>query len=195
MNAMIRFDGAQLNASREPRFPAHLTRHTTLRDGTPIVIRPIRASDTRLELAFVRGLSPATRYNRLFSARDLLPGELHRLTHIDYDHEMALIATTPGAHGEEEIGVARYIRDEDRYHEAEFAIVIGDDWQHRGLGEILLRALIVAALENRVAKMSGLTLSENSAMLGLAEKLGFTTGYQLGDATVTRLTRRLEIDG
>jgi acetyltransferase len=134
MNAAIASRAARRELERRPQFPGHLTQPVTLRDGTQVVIRPIRASDTRLELEFIRGLSAESRYNRFFSTRDLLPGELHRLTHIDYDHEMALIATTLGDAGEEEIGVARYVRDKDSAGDAEFAIVIADDWQRQGLG-------------------------------------------------------------
>ena len=84
------------SAPRRPRaaapYPRHLIERWALRDGTPVTIRPIRASDLPLEQAFVVGLSPATRYQRLLSGRNLLPGELRRLTDIDYAREMALIA-------------------------------------------------------------------------------------------------------
>ena len=173
-------------------FPAHRIARSLLADGTPIAIRPIRATDKKIELEFLRGLSRETRYQRLLSTRDLLPGELRRLTEIDYDHEMALIATIAADDGaaEQEIGVARYVRDADG-ESAEFAIVIGDCWQRRGLGARLLSNLIDAAREAGVRTLTGLTLSTNRAMLRLGKKLGFTLAYQPGDATLIRLSRVL----
>lgn len=170
-----------------PGCDAPLSRTEVLPDGTDFTIRPIRASDKALELAFLRGLSRESRYQRLLSRRDLLPGELRRLTEIDPAREMALIATIDGDGGEEQIGVARYVKDADRA--AEMAIVIGDAWQRRGLGEKLLRALIDAAADAGVDTLTGITLSTNLGMLRLAKKLGFDLRYQPGDATVMRLTR------
>jgi len=162
-----------------------------LADGTPVTIRPIRASDYLLELAFVRGLSRESRYQRLLSARDLLPGELRRLTDIDTTREMALIATTRIAGAETQMGVARYVRESATSHTSELAIVIGDRWQRQGLGEKLLRNLLAAAAEAGVGEISGLTLATNAGMLGLARKLGFRVAREAGDATVSRIVKAL----
>src|SRR5216117_1075591 len=59
-------------------FPMHLIARSLLSDGTPISIRPIKSTDKGIELDFLRGLSHETRYQRLLSARELLPGELKR---------------------------------------------------------------------------------------------------------------------
>ena len=169
---------------------APLTRAEVLRDGTDLTIRPIRADDKGLELAFLRGLSRESRYQRLLSARDLLPGELRRLTEIDPAREMALIATIrDGNGGERQIGVARYVKDAD--DTAEMAIVIGDAWQRRGLGEKLLQALIDAAADADIDTLTAVTFSTNLGMLRLAKKLGFGLRYQPGDATLMRLTRTI----
>jgi acetyltransferase len=171
-----------------PGYDAPLSCTDALRDGTEFTIRPIRAGDKGLELAFLRGLSRESRYQRLLSRRDLLPGELRRLTEIDPAREMALIATIRDADdGEEQIGVARYVKDDDGA--AEMAIVIGDAWQRRGLGEKLLQALIDAASDAGVGTLAGITFSTNLGMLRLAKKLGFDLRYQSGDATLMRLTR------
>ena len=193
MNAETRIEANdECGTSLLRAFPAHLVSRSLLPDGTPIAIRPIRATDKRIELEFLRGLSRDTRYQRLLSARDLLPGELRRLTEIDYDHEMALIATiaTDDGADEREIGVARYVRDADG-ETAELAIVIGDCWQRRGLGARLLSNLIDAARNGGVRTLTGITLSTNLAMLRLAKKLGFTLKYQPGDATLMRLSLAL----
>ena len=164
------------------------SRATMLRDGTALTIRPIRATDKGLELAFLRGLSRESRYQRLLSGRDLLPGELRRLTEIDPARERALIATIGDCDGrEQQIGVARYVKDADG--SAEIAIVIGDAWQRRGLGEKLLEALIDAATDAGIDTLTGVTFSTNLGMLRLAKKLGFALRYQPGDATLMRMTR------
>jgi RimJ/RimL family protein N-acetyltransferase len=174
-------------------FPTHRIAREVLSDGTLVSIRPIRAADKKIELEFLRGLSRQTRYQRLLSMRDLLPGELERLTDIDYDHEMALIATIRANDDgtESEIGVARYVRDADEGGGAEFAIVIGDCWQRRGLGHKLLTNLIATARDAGVRKLTGITLSTNLAMLRLAKKLGFALRYHPGDASLMRVTLTL----
>lgn len=170
-------------------YPVQLVEETRLRDGTPLTIRPIRAADWRLERAFVSGLSMQTRYQRLLSARNLLPGELKRLTDIDYRREMALVAVARVDGATEEIGVARYVRDDDDPASCDFAIVIGDRWQRRGLGETLLRSLLSAARDDGITRVGGITLTSNVAMIGLAKKLGFRARLQPGNASVTELHR------
>ena len=170
-------------------YPAHLIEFTTLPDGTPLTIRPIRRSDLRLEAAFLSALSPATRYQRLLSARRLLPGELRRLTHIDYQREMALVAVATVDGIEQAIGVARYVRDELDPRSCEFAIVVADRWQGRGVGEKLLRSLLRVAVDEGFLVVTGMTLSSNGAMLALARKLGFAARREPGNATMTDLRR------
>src|ERR1700694_271327 len=141
-------------------------------DGTVITIRPICAADLALEQEFVNGLSVPTGYQRLMSARRPSLEELRRFTDIDYERELALIATTPVQGRERQIGVARYVK-ESSPGDAEFAIVLSDDWQGRGLGTRLLVSLLVAAKSHGVRRLVGTTLSENDGMLGLGRKLGF----------------------
>ena len=172
-------------------FPAHLAVRMPLADGTPIAIRPIEKTDKKIELDFLNGLSSTTRYQRLLSTRNLLPGELRRLTEIDYEREMALIATiaTDDGAAEQEIGVARYVRDDG--DGAELAIVIADRWQRRGLGALLLTHLIAAARDAGVRKLTGLTLATNPAMLQLAKRLGFVLRRQPGDPTLMQIALEL----
>lgn len=165
----------------------HLIESWQLPDGTPVTIRPIRPDDLAIETAFIEGLSPEAGYNRLFSPRHLQPEELWRFTHIDYEREMALIATACIAGCERELAVARYVRnDEDT--EAAFAIVVGDPWQGTGLGTRLMRSLIAAAKAAGVRRLADVTLSTNEGMRALARKLGFIVKRDPRDATITRLT-------
>jgi L-amino acid N-acyltransferase YncA len=159
-------------------------------DGSVITIRPIRAEDLALEQEFVNGLSAHTGYQRLMSARRPSLEELVRFTDIDRERELALIATTPVQGRERQIAVARYVK-ESSSGDAEFAIVLSDDWQGRGLGSRLLASLVVAARSHGVRRLVGTTLSANSAMLALGRKLGFKAASDPRSATITNLTLEL----
>jgi acetyltransferase len=160
----------------------------TAADGTAITIRPIGAADLALEEEFVNGLSAATGYQRLMSTRRPSPDELKRFTDIDYERELALIATTLVRGRERQIGVARYVKGSSPSGDAEFAIVLSDDWQGRGLGTKLLVSLLVAAKSRGVRRMFGTTLTVNSGMLALGQKLGFKLALDPRSATITNLT-------
>ena len=188
-------------AEANPAYPSHLVAQRRLPDGTVVLIRPIAADDGERHRRFLNSLSLQTRYQRLLSARRLLPGELQRLVAIDYRHELALIATVPSPAGEQEAGVARFVRHaagtaedagdaEDADHVAEFAIVVQDDWQHRGLGRLLLCSLIDAAQAAGIERLAGTTLATNASMLRLARRLGFSVSAVPGDWTLRRLAIR-----
>jgi acetyltransferase len=164
----------------------------TAPDGAVVTIRPIRAADLELEREFVTGLSPVTGYHRLMSTRTPSSDELRRFTDIDPRREVALIATTTVDGRERQVGVARYVKDEGKPGEAEFAIVLADAWQGRGLGRRLLEALISAGEQDGVRRLVGTTLSENEGMLRLARRLGFSVALNPESASVTDVT--LELD-
>jgi acetyltransferase len=172
-------------------YPAQLAETWLLPDGTSVTIRPMRPQDAAMELAFLNGLSMQTRYQRVLSTRKLLPGELRRLTCIDYRRDMALVATVEVDGATVQIGVARYVRGADG-QSAEFAIVIADAWQHRGLGEKLMTKLIDIASRHQLDSLTGMALSTNTRMLALARKLGFGIRLDPQDATVAQLRRLLE---
>ncbi len=159
----------------------------TAADGTVVTIRPIRAEDLALEQEFVEGLSARTGYQRLMSARSPSLEELRRFTDINHERELALIATTPVDGRERQIGVARYVK-ESSPGDAEFALVLSDDWQGRGLGTRLLGSLLAAAKNNGVRRLVGTTMSENGGMLALARKLGFKLAKDPSSATITNMT-------
>jgi RimJ/RimL family protein N-acetyltransferase len=163
----------------------------TAPDGTPITIRPITAADFELEQEFVSGLSSATGYQRLMSARRPSAEEIRRFTDIDSTREMALIATTPVAGRERQVGVARYVKDESAPGEVEFAIVLSDDWQGRGLGRKLLTSLLAAARADGVRRAVATTLATNEGMLAIARKMGFTLAANPAAASITHLTLEL----
>jgi|SRR5262245_59552065 len=165
----------------------------TAPDGTSLTIRPICAADFELEKQFVERLSSASGYQRLMSTRRPSADEIRRFTDIDYEREMALIATTAVEGCERQVGVARYVKDKGVAGEAEFAIVLADDWQRRGLGRKLLASLLAAAKSRGVKRLVGTALSSNSAMLALARGIGFKLALHPASATITTLTLDLTL--
>ena len=137
------------------------------------MIRPIVPSDLSLTEKFDSNLSPQSKYRRLMSDRNLSSAELCRFTSIDPQREIALIAVVGGPGNLQEIGVARCVDDESG-ESAEFAIVVTDDWQKRGLGAVLLSALIDAARQHGLRRLEAITLADNRGMQNLASKLGFS---------------------
>ena len=154
-------------------YPRGLEWRHVLDDGTPITIRPIRPEDAELEKAFVAGLSERSRYLRFMTnVRELTAETVSRFTQIDYDREMALIALANVDGAARQIGVARYIAEPDG-RSCEFAVVVDDRWQRRGIATRLLTHLIDVARERRFERMNGVVLRENANMLALAKELGF----------------------
>jgi acetyltransferase len=98
-----------------------------------------------------------------------------RFTQIDYDRELALIAVVMQDGKEVEIAVARYGVNPDG-DSCEFAIVVDDEWQAKGVGARLLTLLMEAAKAKGFRKMEGEVLAENGAMLSLVKRLGFSVG-------------------
>jgi len=147
-----------------------------LRDGVSLSVRPIRPEDAALERRFVNGLSEESRYFRFFyRLHELTPQMLARFTQVDYDREMALVAIAPDAsvpEGERFVGVARYIATPDG-ESAEFALVVADDWQGRGVGHGLMERLVASARKRGFARLSGTVLRSNRAMLRFVEQFGF----------------------
>jgi len=135
-------------------------------------------------------MSERSRYMRFFSAaRGLTPQMLARFTQVDYDRELALIALPePGA--ERILGVARYNTNPDG-DSCEFAIAIADDWSGRGLGKILMKALMSAARDAGYRSMTGSVLRENDGMLRLASRLDFELRPDPEDPAVVKLARAL----
>jgi len=159
----------------------------TSRAGVALYIRPVGADDAAREVRFMASLSPQTRYERNFSHRGLLPGELKRLVSFDVRREIALLVATRGSTGEQIVGVARLKKSADG-SACEFALVVGDAWHRQGIGERLLSRLLAVARQAGVRQVSGVTMATNVSMKALARKLGFAVQPDPDDATLSLLT-------
>jgi acetyltransferase len=119
-------------------------------------------------------LSPISVYYRFFSRLKTLPySMLARFTQVDYDREIALVALDTTGTDEKMLGVARVIMETNQ-RDAEFAVPIADDQHRKGTGAELLRCCLAIAKQGNIQKVWGMVLQENSGMLALGRKLGFT---------------------
>ena len=165
-------------------YPQHLISTWIVPDGTTVTIRPIKPEDAELEIDFMSRLSAETKYYRFMNTmRELPPAMVARLTQIDYDREMAFLATMDVGGVETEIGVCRYAVNPDG-ESCEFAVVVVDDWQHRGLARKLMGVLIETARDRGLKYMNGIFLSNNERMLKFVQKLGFLLSNDPDDSTV-----------
>jgi acetyltransferase len=172
-------------------YPVQFVTEWTAPDGERVTVRPIRPEDAEIEREFVKQLSPEAKYFRFMnSLRELTPQMLARFTQIDYDREMALVATTARDGREAEIGVARYVTHPDG-SSCEFAIVVSDEWRRRGLGRYMMARLIEIARSRGLARMSGNILAANHPMLALVVSLGFTVEESPGEPGVRLVTLAL----
>ena len=172
-------------------YPAQLVRQWQLADGTDITIRPIRPEDAELVQAFVRGLSEESKYFRFMnSMQELTETMLVRFTQIDYSREMALIAVTVEHGKETEIGVARFAINPDG-DSCEFALVVADNLQGKGLGQKLMVSLMEAAREKGLSSIEGEVLSNNHNMIKLMTRLGFATKTSEEDQSIIKVSKNL----
>ena len=172
-------------------YPMHMQHCVILRDGSKVLIRPVRPEDAQMQQEFVRNLSEESRYNRYMSSiKQLSQSMLVRFTQLDYDREMALAMVLEQDGSEEMLGVARFVTDPD-FAECEFALEVADKWQGRGIGTVLMEALFDAAREQGLKVMNGEVLAANKGMLKLMRKLGFEIEKHPEDSSLTIVRKAL----
>ncbi|MEW6571605.1 MAG: GNAT family N-acetyltransferase [Nitrospirota bacterium] len=144
-----------------------------LKDGTPVVIRPIRPEDEPLIAELLRTSSEQTLMMRFFRKTPDMPREhLVKFCHVDYDRELAFVAVIRDRHQERIIGDVRMSKQPD-LENAEMAVIVGDPWQGQGVGRTLCEHCMKIAKELGIKKMWMEILQVNTRMLRGAEKLGF----------------------
>lgn len=154
-------------------YPAQYESKFWLDDRTEIYIRPIRPDDVSRMLGLFEEFSDETVYLRFFSAiKSMSIDTLRYLCEIDYENHMALVAYVLNNSDEVLVGVARYIVTPDEGG-AEFAVVVADSWQNRGIGTALLRNLIEAAKDRGIEKFHAPVRYENRKALGMFRNAGY----------------------
>jgi acetyltransferase len=143
-------------------------------EGRPLLLRPIRPEDGPAHLAFFDALTADdVRYRMFVRVRELSQSQLARFTQIDYDREMAFIATRPGPDGQAEtLGVGRVVADPDNVS-AEFAVTVRSDLKGHGLGKALMKKLIACCRARGTREIVGEALPQNSRVIRLVKGLGF----------------------
>lgn len=153
--------------------------------GRRLTLRPIRPEDEARHRAFLERLDPADIRLRIFySRRSIAHSELARLTQIDYEREMAIVAVAPGPDGADEtLGVVRATADPDNV-EAEFGIIVRSDLQRGGLGLLLMDKLIRTMRDQGTQRLVATVMRGNAGMLALLRHLGFEpAGHDAADGT------------
>ncbi len=158
-----------------------------LKDGTAMTIRPILPEDEPRMVEFHKTLSDRSVYNRYFVPMKLSERIAHerlvRVCFSDYDREIPLVAEYQSEpSGARRIaGIGRLSR-EHLLSEGEFALIVSDEWQARGLGRQLLEIIIQVARDERITRLFGHILSGNREMQHLCRKMGFVVHHEPGDS-------------
>jgi GNAT superfamily N-acetyltransferase len=167
-------------------YPRALDRTVTLADGEVVHLRPIHPGDAAALVSFHARLSSDSVYRRYFSFHpELSDSEVAWLTTVDYDERLALVVEVDG----DLVAVARYDRLPGT-ETAEVAFLVADDFQHRGLGMLLLQHLVTAARRRGITTFVAETQASNRDMMGVFEGSGFEVTSSL-DAEIISVKFRI----
>jgi acetyltransferase len=174
-----------------PPYPKALEATAALRDGTRLRLRPIKPEDEPLLHDLIARMKPEDIRYRFFSPLKRVSHQLAaRLSQIDYDREMALVAVAEQSH--EMLGVARFAADPDN-RLAEYGVMVRSDWQGRGLGYLLMFRLIDVARARGIGELTGSVLRDNEAMLRMCRELGFSLATHPQDPTIVEVRMSLSL--
>jgi acetyltransferase len=173
-------------------YPVELEEELELPQGRTLFFRPVRPEDEpMLKRAFERLTPEETRFRFMVPKKAFSHLAMARFTQIDYDRDMVLILTEPGAPGSTEIHAVVQINTAPRRQAAEFGILIERAMTGLGLGPYLLGRILEYARARGIAEVRGDVLADNVTMLALCRALGFTSTPVPGDAGIVRVSRRL----
>ncbi len=194
LDARVVVHGQEVTEAKLPKlairpYPVKYVASWTSQDGTEFTVRPIRPEDEPLIVKFHATLSDRSVYQRYLHMLNLSQRVAHerltRICFIDYDREVALVAETKdAATGEPRIVAVARLKRTHGANEAEFALVLSDAYQGRGLGTELLRRLIDVAREEKLGRVTGDILTDNFVMQRICEKLGFELTRSVDDPVV-----------
>src|SRR5215831_1025821 len=168
-------------------YPKELESVERLRDETVLQMRPLRSEDEPKLHDLVAHMTPEDLRLRFFTAiRGLSHTLAARLSQLDYDREMALLAEFGGT----AVGVARFSADPDKLR-AEYAIAVRSDWKGRGVGYLLMTRIIDIAGRRGIGELVGEVLRENEPMLQMCRELGFSIAPDPSDSAVMLVRKGL----
>ena len=155
----------------------------SLNDGTPVLVRPLRADDLQREEAFINRLSPESRRLRFMDTfKTASPALLAQMMDVDNFNYMAFIALAHDDGKLREVGISRYSAT-GHDGQCECAVTVAEDWRKRGLAVLLMRHLIDQARQNGFKQVISLDAAENEAMHELATYLHFHSRSDPNDAS------------
>lgn len=169
-------------------YPVEHEEQVQLKNGETCLMRPVLPEDETKMASFITQVSREDLYKRFFSEVGEFNHEaLANLTQIDYDREMAFIATQINDNNQEVLlGVARVIADSHN-HDAEFSILVRSDLKGIGLGRRLMEKIIAYSQTKGTTRLTGITMPSNKGMVQLAKKLNFKTETHFEDNIVDML--------
>ena len=185
LDARVILHGPEVQESDLPAvairpYPAQYVSTWKSSDGGSVTIRPLRPEDEPLMIAFHRTLSEESVHFRYFGQlaleQRITHERLRRICFLDYDREIALVAERRHEGTHEIIGVGRLSKAHG-LNEAEFALVVSDHWQGRGLGTRLLELLVQIGRAEKLGRINAHILPDNAAMQRVARKCGFEVRY------------------
>uniref|UniRef100_UPI0031DA68BB GNAT family N-acetyltransferase n=1 Tax=Inquilinus sp. TaxID=1932117 RepID=UPI0031DA68BB len=168
-------------------YPQHLAQQLALRDGRPFTLRPVRPEDEPAMREMLERSSAEDIRLRFFGPMRLDHEFAARLTQIDYDREMALVAEAEEDGRPALLGAVRIVADPDNVT-AEYGVMVRSDLKGQGLGYRLMTEIIAYARSRGLARISGEILRENATMLRMAEELGFTSEAATDEPGLVRVT-------
>lgn len=155
-------------------------RPLVLTDGSTVLVREIERGDVAALKRLVGRLSERSRYFRFFGAqRELSDEQARRFTEVDGVWQYALVAVSP--EDGEILAVVRYEAEDASGDSAEYAALVEDRMQRKGLGMALTRHLVEAARERGIRRLEAYVLLENTGMLHLLANLGLPTTRTVED--------------
>jgi len=176
-------------------YPKGLEDRITIKDGRTFLVRPILPEDEPLVHHMVANQTPEDLRLRFFAPLKRLSHQAAaRLTQIDYDREMGLVAVGPDPETGETImyGVVRITADPDNLR-AEYAVMVRSDMKGQGLGYQLMNKILDYARSRGIKEVYGEVLRENTSMLGMCRALGFIRKENLDEPGVVEV--RIELGG
>ena len=156
----------------ETEYPLHHETEVLLKDGSRILLRPIRRDDTEAWLALLSRISPRTKYLRFHALPKLTIEDAVRFCTVDYANTFAFVAEVQGDNREDIIAIGRYIRLPKK-NSAEVAFLIDDAHQGKGIGTKLMESLANVARENGINTFEAEVLAENKEMMTVFMDYGF----------------------
>jgi acyl-CoA hydrolase len=166
------------------RYPQELEKYITLKNGTEIFFRPVKPADESALSEMLYSLSTDSVKKRYFTHTKTFPHkDVQKLTNIDYDQNLAIVAVVPGPEGTEEIvSIAQYFLD-PKTQVAEVAFIVQDEWQDKGMGAVLLDYLTSTAKDHGVKTFYATVLPINKAMLSIFYNSGYSVSTEFdGDS-------------